>query len=694
MKQDTLYTELKGILQQVKEDSEKARFLAEKALRISQKNGWIRTLALANLILGWCHIEQRVNDSAVENFQRASTLFKDTQETEFVADGYFGLGSAYILMGEYTLAIEQFRMALRLMSGVEDRNHIAVPVRLGLSRGLMNLGYWSDAEQEIMAITDVNTFSDILLAEYQLLLLRLAFFRGNQRAVQDQLHLCRELVYSLSNVSLSRQVEYFSSRYVTKYENVKTGESQLRKLWNSVDHNANTDIYFLTYEAARDLLTSDKPKLGINWMTVLLENSIPLALKHQIHLSLAGFYAAHLLYEQSTSHYRAADQVSREMRENEITHQWARFQAEEIHHSLRDQVVQQKKNNQILAESNALLQAVNRIAMAVNAALDQESMLLRLREQLDGWIDTDVVGIAELKDDYLYFDYVLENNKRLPPDCISMDEKQAWSVRAVNEGRILIENDFVMNDETLLADTPNPVRAISFIPLKCENRAIGVLSLQSRCSQVFNSRAITLLEYIAPVIGIAFANLLNLERTRELSGELNKQQQELNDVRQLMAHISDHDELTGLPNRASMPGHFEQWRLRAPFYCLLVKIVNLDELNSAAGYGVDEEIVRIIGQRLRNRIRPDDLLARVGSDQFLLFVESMRPRVRIKEFADQLIQLAIQPLRSKDTTVYADVAMGIVTFPDHGESLDELMSMGTIAVNYAAEDSPGFFYIE
>lgn len=693
MKQDTLYNELKEILQQVKEDPQRAQLLAEKALLVSQKSGWIRTLALSNLVLGWSHCEQRVCDAALDHFQRANTLFKDTHDPEYVAEAYYGLGTAYLLIGEYTLAIEQYRIALTLMSGDAEISSQAVPVRIGLSRGLMNLGYWSDAEQELMSITDSTSFTDDLLAEYQLLLLRLGFFRGNRRSVQDQLQLCRELVYNLASVPLNNQINYFSSRYIMKYENVKKGESELAKLWTSVDHT-NADIYFLTYEAALDLLNSEKPKRGIHWLELLLTKDIPLALSHQIHRSLADFFVAHLSHEHANRHYQNAEKVSREMRENEVTQQWARFQAAEVHQSLKNQVAQQKKNNQILAESNALLQAVNRIALAVNAALNQESMLRRLREQMSGWIDIDVVGIAELKDDKLYFDCVLEGESRLPPDCISMTEEDAWSVRAVNEGRILIENDFVMDEKMPLADAPNMVRAVSFVPLKSESRVIGVLSLQSRNAHVFNSRAISLLEYMAPVVGIAFANLLNLERTRELSGELNKQQQELDDVRQLMAHITDHDELTGLPNRASMPEHFEHWRSRAPFHCLLLRIINLDELNSAAGYGVDEEIIRVIGQRIQNRIRPDDLLARVGSDQFLLFVEAMGVSGRLHDFAEQIIQLAVQPLRSKETTVGADVAMGIVKFPDHGESLDEIMSMGTIAVNYAAEDESSYFCIE
>lgn len=693
MKQESLQSELNTLLHNVKEEPQKALLAAEKALLIAQRNGWVRIMALANLLLGWANLEEQIYEPAVENFQRANTLFKDTQESDYASDCCFGLGSVYVRIGEYTLAIEQFRMALSLVAAAEDRNVRAVPIRINLSRGLMNLNYWSDAEQELSVISDMTEFNDVLLAEYQLLLLRLAFFRGNQREVRDQLRLCRELVFSLDNRFLRNQIEYFSSRYVLKYENVKQGEAQLSKLWEKIERN-HKDVYFLTYEAALELLTSDYPQRGVYWLRLLLDNfSLPLTLAHSIHNSLANFYSAHLSHELAIRHYQEANRVSLEMRESEVSLQWARFRAEEMHHNLRHQVDQHKKSNQILAESNALLQAVNRIALAVNAALDQESMLRRLREQLSGWIEADIVAIAELKDEQLFFDCVLEGDQRLPPDSVSLSEEHAWSVRAVKESRILIENEYAVK-ESPLADMSNPVRSVSFIPLKCENRVIGVLSLQSRTADVFGSRAISLLEYIAPVIGIAFANLVNLERTRELSGALNKQQQELDDVRQFMAHIAEHDELTGLPNRASLPEHFEHWQARAPFHCLLLRIVNLDELNSAAGYGVDEEIIRVIAQRINNRIRPDDLLARVGTDQFLLFVECMRPNGCIKEFSDQIIQLAVQPLRSKDTTVCAEAAMGIVKYPDHGETLDEIMSMGTIAVNYAVDDESPYYCIE
>jgi diguanylate cyclase (GGDEF)-like protein len=694
MNQESLQTELTSLLEQVHDNPNAALLQAEKSILWAGRNGWINILALANLVAGWAHVHQHIYENAVENFQRANTLFKDLADPEFVAKGYQGLGSTYMSIGEYSLAIEHYRKAISWLNRLETKSSLTLNIRMALAHALMNLNFWSDAEQELLAMNELASFEDVELADYQMMVLRLAFYRGDQRTVREQLQLCRELVLSVAVPRLTMALEYYSARYVTKYEKVKQGEAQLADLWRRAEKDSGS-MYYLAYEAALDLLQSDYPQKGIHWLSLLLEEDrVPLPMQQQIHLSLAHFFVAHLSHELATEHYQAAEKLGFAIRENEVNQQWARYQADEAHQNLRNQIAQHKRNNQILAESNALLQAVNRIALAVNSALDQESLLKRLREQLVGWIDTEVVAIAELKNEALHFDCILEGEKRLPEDIMPLTEDRAWSVRSVKEGRILYENDFVLTNEISMAHSPNMVRSVSFTPLKCENRVIGLLTLQSRRPNMFDTRAVSLLEYISPVIGIAFASLIHLERTRELSGELNKQQKELNDVRQLMAHLSDHDEYTGLPNRSSLPEHFERWRQEAPFHCLALKINNLDEVNNVVGFGSDEEIIKVLAQRLRNRVRPDDLLIRAGSDQFLLIVENMSDRDNLFDFAQQLLLLTTQPLRAKDQTVGADVSIGIVQYPAHGETLEEIMSMVSVALSHAVEDPTSIFCIE
>ena len=694
MNQDRLQQDLIGLIEQANLDPTQARLTAEKAILWAGRNGWVNIMALANLVAGRAHASQSAFDAAVECYQRASTLFKDVDDIQRVAESFHGLSAVYLRKGEFSLALEQLRKALTWLNRLEVEHSLVAVVRMQLSQTLMNLGYWSDAEQELLSLGDGLDVSDQQLAEYQLALLRLVFFRGDQRAVREQLQLCRELILSLDNDRFRLPLDYYSARYICKYQKVRQGEKELTRLWQSANKSDN-QILYLAYEAAVDLLQSDYPQRGIFWLTELLtQTALPLSLRQQIHLALANFFVAHLSHELANEHFQSAARLTNTIRESEINQQWARYRADDMFHELRSQLAQHKKNNQILAQSNALLQAVNRIAMAVNAALDQYSLVTRLREQLEGWVSAEIIGIGELRDDELIFDCLLDGERRIASNRLSMSETRAWSVKAIQQGRILFENDFVFKDEILMEEAPNVARSVAFVPLKCENRVIGLLTLQSRQPQAFDSRCISLLEYIAPVIGIAFANQINFRRTIELSGQVSRHQQELHDVRQLMAHMVDHDELTGLPNRTSLPAHFERWIAQAPFHCLLIRIANLADINKGLGYGSDDDVVKVLGQRLRNRLRPDDLLIRMGNDEFLLLVAQMETRDALIDFARQLSELTIQPLRAREQMVDAKPAIGIVTYPEHGETLEEILSMLTIATDHALADETRVFTLE
>lgn len=694
MTQDRLHQDLLSILAQVTEDPAQAQLTAEKTILWASRNGRINTLALASLVAGKASLYQQAFKPAIEYLQRANTLLRDLGDIDLIAESYYGLASVYLQTGEFSLAIEQLRKAVTWVKRLDRPNGWLPEIRIQLSRALMNLGYWSDAEQELLSIETMSDTSDMFLAEYQLLVLRLAFFRGDQRTVKEQLQLCRELIMSLDGDAFTLPLNYYSARYVTKYEKVKAGEKELGRLWKQADKESSQTFY-LCYEAALDLLQSDYPKKGVRWLTRILESAnLPLSLQQQVHLSLARFFVAHLSHESATEHFQSAAKLTNSIRESEINHQWARYQADEEFYELESEVAQHKKNNQILAQSNALLQAVNRIAMVVNASLDQHSMLRRLREQLFGWVDGEIIGIAELNNDDLKFDCFLDGDHRLHNFSIPLSDTQAWSVQAIDHGRILYDNDYVATGAAAIDTIPAVTRSLAFIPLKCENRIIGMLTLQSRQTNLFDARCISLLEYISPVIGIAFANQLNLRRTIELSGQINRQKRELKDVRQLMSHLVDHDELTGLPSRASLPAHFERWVAQAPFQCLLLKVSNLDTVNTELQLDTGDEVIRILGQRLSNRIRPDDLLVRMGADQFLILVTQITTRDQQLAFAQHLLQLTTQPLRAMDQSICAEIAIGVATYPEHGETLEEMLSMLSVAVSHAAIDESSMFIIE
>ncbi len=693
MNQERLRQELLSVVKNIDENPHAARLSAEKAMSWSQRNGWIDVLALANLTTAKAYAAELVYRTAIDHFQRAKTLFKDLSNTSMVAECHAELGRIYYYMAEYSLAIDHLRKALVWVSEQEGERLLANTVRIRLAHSLMNIGYWSDAEQELMA-SDQLDYSDTLLAEYQMAVLRLFFYRGDQRSIRDQLQLCRDVISKLDKVRLELTLAYYDARFTVRYGKLRDGEQQLTVIWQKTD-KTNRSVYFLLFESSLDLLQSDYPQKGIQWLSLLLnEVTVPLFLKQRAHMSLGDFFVTHLSHELASEHFQAANQMAHEIRENEVRLQWARFRADEDYLSLQKQVSQEKHSNQILAESNALLQAVNRIALSVNSAPDLNSLVQRLREQLNGWIDVDTVIIGQLIHDELHFDAVLDGDQNLPKEVVPMTEERSWSVRAVKEGRILYDNDFSLSDEIEILNSVSLTRSIAFIPLTWENQILGVLSLQSRKAQVFDVRSITLLEYIKPVIGIAFANIINLQHARDLSGELSKQQQELTDVQQMMEELSELDELTGLPNRKALPAEFKRWQEKEKFHCLAVRLKNLEQINQEFGYTTGDRVIRLIAGRLSSSVQEGDTVLRSGDDQFVLFIKLVSSAEKLDQMTKALMNRVQQTILDEATNLTPEIAMGVVQYPDHGDTVDEILSILSVAVAHADQYSTSIVIID
>lgn len=689
MNPENLISELEDALQRVEREPSAVQLLSEKALLRAQRNGWLSVMARAHFVKGWACFYQNSERQAVDSFYKAMLLYKDVQQGVDIAQCYYALGRAYVKNSQYSLALEHYRKALVSATGQES---LQQDTRIALVTALMNYAKWTDAEQEIITVASAPDMSDAQALEYQWIVLRLSFYRGDYKAIKEQLKLCQSLAAYSSSDSTALMTNYYLARFESKFGDVKKAERMLSEVWRSIH---SQEFSFLVYEAVQDLLRSDYPKKGITFFETMLQHmQTPALLKVRIHRQLAHFYAHHHSFETATTHHQAADKIASHIYDQEVNEQWARFQLEEDQQALKKQIESEKKTNYVLAESNALLQVVNRIALAVNSAIDYESLLVKLKQQLSGWIDAQVFAVAEVKDHELEFKSALFGEKRLPEQTLPLTEDRAWSVRAVKQGRILYDNDFVLKDEPLMDDSPNLVRSVAFIPLKFEHRVLGLLTVQSQQANVFDSKGISLLEYIAPVVGIAFSNLLNLQRSVELSGKVNKQEAELKDVRSLVEHLNEVDETTGLPRLKTLISQIPHWFASGHFHVLTLAVKNLSELTRHLGFGSDDEIIKVIAQRLSNRLRPEDYLSRANSNQFILLVPPMKSSEVLADFAKQLKALVEQPLRAKDQTINAEVAVGIVSFPEHGDNVDELMSMASIAVGHAIDAIDGLCIID
>ena len=145
----------------------------------------------------------------------------------------------------------------------------------------------------------------------------------------------------------------------------------------------------------------------------------------------------------------------------------------------------------------------------------------------------------------------------------------------------------------------------ALLPLVRQGQLIGSLQFASRDAARYEADAGTeFLERLAAVVAICLDNVLNQERLRQ-------------------AGITD--ALTGLHNRR----YFEQ---RCPIEvgeaqrhghglaCLFLDVDHFKRINDSHGHPVGDEVLRQVGQRIRQQLRAGDTIARYGGEEFVVLL--------------------------------------------------------------------------
>jgi hemerythrin len=120
------------------------------------------------------------------------------------------------------------------------------------------------------------------------------------------------------------------------------------------------------------------------------------------------------------------------------------------------------------------------------------------------------------------------------------------------------------------------------------------------------------------------------ERNRELH-QLNQtleikvaqRTSELADANHQLEEISLTDVLTGLPNRRHAMRRLEQGWLESikentPLACMMVDADGFKQVNDNYGHDAGDEVLRQLSRNLRYAVRTDDIVCRLGGDEFLV----------------------------------------------------------------------------
>jgi len=151
--------------------------------------------------------------------------------------------------------------------------------------------------------------------------------------------------------------------------------------------------------------------------------------------------------------------------------------------------------------------------------------------------------------------------------------------------------------------------------------------------------------------------------------------------RQLMQQISwqsNHDILTGLPNRAALAQRFEQevQRAREHNYLLAVCLFDLDHfqhVNQTMGQAVGDEVLKQAASRLHDFAGQRHYVARLGGDEFVLLLPELNDRAAIEYAMSKLMAALARDYVCSGKAVSMSASVGIAVYTGSDISADSLL---------------------
>jgi len=190
------------------------------------------------------------------------------------------------------------------------------------------------------------------------------------------------------------------------------------------------------------------------------------------------------------------------------------------------------------------------------------------------------------------------------------------------------------------------------VPLTSQKGVIGALVVQSYSGEVrYTEQDQALLQFVSTQI----AAVIERKQTETW-----------------LRHIARHDVLTDLPNR----GLFNDRLLAAlartqladdRLALLYIDLDRFKQVNDTYGHAIGDLLLREVGHRIRHCVRESDTIGRIGGDEFVVLLNSIKLPEHASVIAEKIRVSLGQPFELAGQHVDISASLGIAVYPEHGD---------------------------
>jgi diguanylate cyclase (GGDEF)-like protein/PAS domain S-box-containing protein len=157
-----------------------------------------------------------------------------------------------------------------------------------------------------------------------------------------------------------------------------------------------------------------------------------------------------------------------------------------------------------------------------------------------------------------------------------------------------------------------------------------------------------------------------------------------------MAHLAQHDALTGLPNRVLLTERLSQAVALALRHgkqgaLLFLDLDGFKDVNDSLGHAVGDLLLQAVAERLCKCVRATDTVCRQGGDEFVILLPEIERPVDTTQVADKLLAAFAGPFMVGEHELHVTASIGISVYPDDGHSADSVMQNADAAMYHAKE---------
>ncbi len=178
-----------------------------------------------------------------------------------------------------------------------------------------------------------------------------------------------------------------------------------------------------------------------------------------------------------------------------------------------------------------------------------------------------------------------------------------------------------------------------------------------------------------------------IEVHRLLYLEFERQSARIEKARREAEHAAITDKLTGLHNRRAMDDHLSRLTQQTaqPFGLMNLDLDYFKTVNDTLGHAAGDHVLEEVARILKEEVRTDDMVARVGGDEFMMVFDDCTDVELLRQIAARIIRKLEQPMEWQGQQCRISGSIGITMSSYYSELLPDKMVSDVDSALYEAK---------